>query len=296
MKKIIGIIATIVGCLLVAIGITIGVEYLDNRNIEYETQTYTLDAGTKLEISADVANVRFVYEDSDKLQLSYYTSSKLLYAFAKEVDTVKIASTFSRYWFSKNTLKSSYFDLVITGPYQNLEMNIVTGSVNIDSYQTESANIITTNADISISQSTMNELTIKNTTGDIELANSSLNNVNIDGITTDIYLNEVDGTTFESKVTTGEVQFIAAKYSDYKMSGVTCDISFQGEILTSFKGTTTTGDIILRVIGNAEEFFLTGQTTVGNVNFDESSTPSGKLINLRSTTGDISVTFTNESF
>lgn len=290
MKKIIGVICTILGFLAIALLITIGVEYYDNKNISYQAVTYELKYKEKLNIEADICNLSFENKDSDKFELSYYTSKKLKYAFLENDDSVTISSKFSKYWFSKNTLNTNYFDLKITGPLANLSLNIKTGELLLDGYTLNDLHVDATTFNLDIKNSQIKNLKVKYSTGDFSISDSVVDNISLDNKTSNIAVNDVTSRSINLNISTGKIRLINTKAFDYLISAKTSNISFNGYIDNSFKASSTTGDIYLDVNGKKEDFKLSGKTTVGNVSFAEQNT-GNKSIDLKTTTGNLKINF-----
>lgn len=290
MKKIIGIICTILGFLAIALLITIGVENYDNKNISYIPVTYKLKYKENLNIEADICNISFVNKESNEFEVSYYTSKKLKYTFFENDDSVTISSKYSKYWFSKNTLNTNYFDLKITGPLAKLNLNIQTGELSLDGYAIESLNVNATTFDLNIKDSQIKNLNVKCSTGDFNLSNSLVDNIDLDIKTTNIEINDVISNDINLNISTGKIRFVNTKAFDYVITAKTSNINFNGYIDNSFKASSTTGDILLDVNGKKEDYKLSGKTTVGTISFAEQSF-GNKSIDLKTTTGNLKINF-----
>ncbi len=179
-------------------------------------------------------------------------------------------------YLSSNGFAKKYIKVYLTeNSYNSLKINVATGDVQIpQDYAFTSVEVSSSTGDVEFSATVSSELKIMVSTGDVKIKNSALGSLVIDGSTSDI---EIYNVTVSGAV-------------DIKIS--TGDVDCEGFLsANSVSVETSTGDVDLKIKGLKEEYSYSYDVSTGNSNLDAFTNQNGKIIFVKTSTGDININF-----
>lgn len=303
MKKLVVILCAILaaGIVLAVAGMIVYTATGGSDMSKYEQMQQKADVSEvktiKVKCAIEQINVKAI--DGNEIVFDYFEGSKLKHDFTAENGEITMAikktSWFWGFWWGFDTSKlimsvgvprdfTGEIDVYTeTGKVnvadltnlKRIEAGATTGSVRCENVKAESGKFEATTGSVKLNNAEMTEkFEVKTTTGGIVTENVKCGGDFSAVVTTGSLKCSVDAKTVFLKSTTG---------------GVTFDI----RNATSITAKCTTGSVKGIVHGDRKEFDIKSHTTTGKSNLAEAYGNGGKKLEVSTTTGSISVDFTD---
>lgn len=309
MKKVV-LIPLIVGASLLVVGsVVFGVAFANQKTIETETVTYSIDKQFKnIEAKLGVSDVEFKVSSESKI---VFEQIKKHYVTADiQNETLLLNETDSRPWYEKmfgfykikttiylpetsfNNLNftSGTGDITIPQGYEfnNLKINLSTGDVDVKSNIKEEANIKTSTGSISLEKANPTSLKLEASTGRINVKDVSVNGDALIKTSTGRHIIEnLKAINLVESASNGSINIsnsLVEKHVDLHTS--TGDISFLESDAETLEVEASTGDVNMSLL-SGKTFEVT--TSTGKQVIPPSTSGAG-LCRIKTSTGNINVT------
>ena len=303
------LIPIIIGASLLVTGSVIfGVALANQKAIETETITFSIDKPIKnIDAKLSISDVEFkissenkiVFEQIKKHVVNAEIKNETL--FLNESDTrpwyekmfnfykIKTTIYLPETTFNNFSLVSSTGDIKIPDGYEfnNLKIDLSTGDVDVKSNVKEDANIKTSTGSISLEKANPNSLKVEASTGHISVKDVSVNgDAYIKTSTGGHTINKLKAKNLEESASTGNINIsnsLIEKHANLHTS--TGDIKFIESDAETLDVEASTGDIDMSLL-SGKTFEVT--TSTGKQSVPPSTSGAG-LCKIKTSTGNINV-------
>ena len=247
---------------------------------EYILKTASYDVCEKIEVDITTEDMKIVPSSDDKINITYYENNLHKYTSNLKENTLSFEEIEQDNIFNFNIFNffnNIEYPIIIAVPQSfigTLDLEITTADVYIDiDNQLKDVEIELTTGDLTVKNLKADNLNIELTTGDINVSNVSINNQYI------------------QKITTGDSQIRNLKANVAKIKASTGDIEFNNIDANELYIEATTGDVEGRLNYKINEYTITSVTTTGSNNLPKYYKEGSKILNVKTTTGDVEVDF-----
>lgn len=301
MKK---MLIVIIGLLIVGAvaGVTGSVIYASNGGAmkDAEKKTSKINySGENLSIDSDFDIIEVEIVEGNQIIFEYYESEKVKRTIENEEGEISFETEAPHFfnWFTKNK-----YVLKIGVPQEfcgKLEIESETGSVLVDLNKVtcKEIDVEVTTGNLTIKNATCTgDFSLETTTGSIiaEKINVGVN-ANIKATTGNVEVNGLSANGVMIKVTTGSLKKGEIDCQSFSAEATTGSLSFSLNGANKIYLEATTGDVHGKIAGFKKDFNVETATTTGKSNLsNQTVVGSDKLINAKTTTGNIDIEFSEK--
>ncbi|MBQ8403714.1 MAG: DUF4097 family beta strand repeat protein [Clostridia bacterium] len=295
-----GVGLLILGLLLCAVALAASggfMGFADMNIPSYNTNTYEITEDFKnIDIDEIESDVIFLPSSDGKCKITA-TESEEIYNEIKVVgDTLTVTRKDAREWYKKIGFVW-WGDITLTvylpeHEYGELLIKTVSGDIDLShGFTFLTANVSSTSGDIDFPCSASEGLTINTTSGNINLKDVTVNaEATVKSVSGDIYLRSVNAYSLSLKTTSGDIEAASAIISGKlhaKSTSGDVEISASDAALAEIR--TTSGDVECEFLTPKN---ITTDTSSGDIRVP-SSIPASSSCQIKTTSGDIKVTYKN---
>ena len=236
MKKGIIISIIIIGSILLSAGVIMFAKGLSNNNKTngYEINEHVVESFSNINIDIATADLEFKESEDGITKVVCREKEKVYHTVEVKDDTLYVKSFDNRKWYEKIfDLSLISFKVTIyttTKDFSQATLKSSTGDINIpNDYTFDNLNVEVSTGDVEINSNVKETLNINSSTGSIKL-NLNAKKINIESSTGSQTLRDVTSEEIKIKSSTGDIKFID------------CDAT------TSIDIKTSTGDVTLTLL------------------------------------------------
>lgn len=272
----------LLGILVIStLGLAIGTIYAINTKLDFDDEvtfvedTIEINEGiNSIQINQEEVNIEIEIWDKDYTELDYrliknddneyvkVENSTLLIGddYNFEFDSILDFQTIFE-WIKKGQtiLENESQSIKIYLPknnLENIELNIVSGSINISGIETNKLNIDNVDGNTTLSNIVANNLNYNGVDGDIEITSSKIDNFKFDNVDgdTDIVDSEFNKMYFDC--VNGNISMKGSQVSEFEVDTVNSDITFDYVKAKDIRIDLVTGTIDLLIVGTRDDYSI----------------------------------------
>ena len=297
-------------------------EDLSFAKVEWTEHTAVCDISKDGSITVDLTRSDIFYglSDDDKVHITYYDCDRVKVELEHDENSISMIQKGRLMWlyemFGSNDKRQAkvlipagfegqIMSTVTTGetrvdhliiPAGRAELHSTTGDFIIYDSLINNALITMTTGDLILGRCSLSgNLEIKGTTGAADLESLTCGDLTIDMTTGDIKLKTVIATNIEVGATTAGIIMNESTAGSVYLHTTTGSIAIDRLTANDIKLTSTTGSISGTLEGSITDYTIESHVTTGHNSLPESFGSGAKKLFVKATTGDISVTFTENN-
>lgn len=265
-----------------------------------ENKTAKIDySGEDLSIEACFDKIMVEVVDGNQIIFDYYESEKVKRTIENEEGEISFETEAPRFfnWFIGNKYALKIGVPKVFGG--KLEIESETGSVSLDLNEVtcKEIDIEVTTGNLTIKNASCTEdCSLETTTGSIVAENINAGvNANIKATTGSVKIDNLCAKDVKVKITTGSLKEGKIDCESFSADATTGSLYFSLSGATKIYLKATTGDVHGKIEGKLKDFNVETSTTTGKSNLiNQTVVGSDKLIQAKTTTGDVMIEFTLE--
>lgn len=298
-------------------------EDLSFAKVEWTEHTAVCDISKNGSITVDLTRSDILYglSDDDKVHITYYDCDRVKVELEHDENSISMIQKGRLMWlyemFGSNDKRQAKVlipagfeglikSTVTTGetrvdhlicPVAKTEFHSTTGDFIVYDSSMHDVTFTMTTGDLILGRCTVagGDLNVKGTTGGVDIDQTGCGDLTIDMTTGDIKLKTIIATNIEVGVTTAGIILNESTAGSVYLHTTTGSIAIDRLTANDIKLTSTTGSISGTLEGSITDYTIESHVTTGHNSLPESFGSGAKKLFVKATTGDISVTFTENN-